>query len=80
MNILRRAYCRAFQTVFRIALPLLPYREPVPLEGLGAITPLLKEKKVSAVLLVTDRSVRGLGLTAPPGGGPEGRGYFLRRI
>ena len=65
MNILRRAYCRAFQTVFRIALPLLPYREPVPLEGLGAITPLLKEKKVSAVLLVTDRSVRGLGLTAP---------------
>ena len=65
MNILRRAYCRAFQTVFRIALPLLPYREPVPLEGLGAITPLLKEKKVGAVLLVTDRSVRGLGLTAP---------------
>ena len=28
MNVFKKFYCRAFQTVFRAALPLLPYREP----------------------------------------------------
>ena len=26
MNILKKIYCRIFQTCFRIALPVLPYR------------------------------------------------------
>ena len=33
MNPIRKLYCRAFQLVFRIALPFLPYREPKLLEG-----------------------------------------------
>ena len=28
MNILKKSYCRIFQTVFKLALPILPYREP----------------------------------------------------
>ena len=65
MNPFRAAYCRAFQLVFRLALPLLPYREPKQLNGLDSIPPLLQEHSVTAVLLVTDHSVRSLGLTAP---------------
>ena len=63
MNKLYAFYCRAYQTVFRAALPVLPYREPVQLNGLSAIVPLLAEKKIASVLLVTDASVRSLGLT-----------------
>lgn len=28
MRIIRKIYCRTFQTVFRAALPFLPYRNP----------------------------------------------------
>ena len=63
MNKAYAFYCRAYQTVFRAALPILPYREPVQLDGLASIVPLLAEKKISSVLLVTDASVRALGLT-----------------
>ena len=73
-NPLRAAYCRTFQTVFRLALPILPYREPVQLDGLEAIPPLLEGQGVRSVLLVTDRSVRGLGLTAPLEGALKDRG------
>ena len=37
-------YCRAYQAVFRAALPILPYREPIQLDGLSSIVPLLAEK------------------------------------
>ena len=65
MNPFEQLFCRAFQLVFRAALPLLPYREPVELSGLAAVPPLLREKGFTAALLVTDRGVRSLGLTAP---------------
>lgn len=38
---------------------------PKQLDGLDSIPPLLKWSGVGSVLLVTDRSVRSLGLTAP---------------
>ena len=63
MNKAYAFFCRAYQTVFRAALPILPYREPVQLDGLASIVPLLTEKKISSVLLVTDAAVRALGLT-----------------
>ena len=63
MNKAYAFFCRAYQTVFRAALPILPYREPVQLDGLASIVPLLTEKEISSVLLVMDASVRALGLT-----------------
>ncbi len=63
MNIIRKFGCRLYQKVFRLALPLLPYREPEILEGLDKISLLLKEKKLDSVLLVTDKKIRELGLT-----------------
>ena len=65
MNPCFRVCCRAYQLVFRAALPLLPYREPVELTGLTSIPPLLAQKGITGVLLVTDRGVRSLGLTGP---------------
>ena len=35
MNKAYAFFCRAYQTVFRAALPILPYREPVQLDGLA---------------------------------------------
>lgn len=64
MNIIKKIYCRVFQTAFRAALPILPYREPKILNSIGNIPEVLKEKKISSVLLVTDKGLRGMGATA----------------
>ena len=63
MNPLRKAYCRVFQTAFRIALPVLPYFEPETLQSVDEVPALLREKGISSVLLVTDQGLKGLGLT-----------------
>lgn len=63
MHPVKKIYCRAFQTVFRIAIPVLPYRKPQTLDGLRSIPGILKEKKANSVLLVTDENLRKLGLT-----------------
>lgn len=65
MHIAKRIPCRLIQLVFRAALPVLPYREPKPLSGVEEIAPLLLKRGVDCALLVTDRGVRWLGLTAP---------------
>ena len=64
MNIASRIYCRAVQSVFRAALPILPYRQPKPLSGTQQIAPLLRRKKIRSILLIVDAGVRRLGLTA----------------
>lgn len=65
MNTVSRLYCRAYQLVFRAALPVLPYRQPKLLDSMGDIVPLLKEQQAASVLLVADAGVRALGLTEP---------------
>ena len=63
MNIFKKLYCRTFQVIFRIAIPILPYREPKLLKDNDELIALLQEKQVKSVLLVTDKGIRGLGLT-----------------
>ncbi len=58
MNALQKIYCRTFQLCFRLAMPLLPYREPKRLKALDEIVPILKEKHLSKVLVVTDPGLR----------------------
>ncbi|MCD7858820.1 MAG: iron-containing alcohol dehydrogenase [Firmicutes bacterium] len=65
MNPLRKFYCRAYQTVFRIALPLLPYREPEILHSTDELPALLRAKGISRVLAVTDTGIYALHLTEP---------------
>lgn len=64
MNCLKKIYCRAYQFGFRIAMPFLPYRVPVQMDGLDEIPSLFEKKEIKSVLLVIDANVRKLGLTA----------------
>ena len=63
MNIFRKFYCRTYQQIFHIAIPFLPYREPKILENMDEVVKTLKEEKINKVMLATDKSIRGLGLT-----------------
>ncbi len=65
MNPFRKVYCRVYQLVFRIALPILPYREPKLLDGVQGVAGLLTEKGIRQVLLVTDKGIRSHDLTLP---------------
>ena len=65
MNILKKIYCRIFQTCFRIALPVLPYREPELIDGFKHVPEVMKKHHISHILLVTDPGVYKLGLTKP---------------
>lgn len=65
MNPLYRAFCRTYQQCFHLAMPVLPYREPMLLSSLDSLPPLLQEKSIDRVLLITDAPIRSLGLTAP---------------
>ena len=65
MNLFKKFYCRTFQTVFKLALPILPYREPKILKTNEEVIETLKLSKIDSVLLVTDKGIRGLNLTKP---------------
>ncbi len=63
MNILKSAFCRVFQFGFKTAIPFLPYRNPEILDSVDEIPDILKDHKVKRVMLVTDESIKKLGLT-----------------
>lgn len=63
MNIFKKMYCRIFQMCFRIALPFLPYREPVILDSIKEIPNNLKNLSIKNILLITDKGIRNLGIT-----------------
>ena len=63
MFILKKIYCRAFQTAFRAALPILPYRNPKILTSVTDIADVCRRKNIRSVLIVTDGGIRSLGLT-----------------
>ncbi len=65
MNILKKIWCRVFQGAFRLALPILPYRDPKILKSINDIPKLLKDKKKSSILIVTDHGVIKCGLIEP---------------
>lgn len=65
MNPIMKTYCRIYQSVFRIAIPFLPYRKPILLQRVEDIVPLLHKKSISRVFLVTDANIRTSGITRP---------------
>ena len=65
MNVFVKCYCRSFQLAFRLAMPLMPYREPERFDCIGAVPPLLKRLGLHSVLMVTDQLLREAGVTRP---------------
>ena len=64
MNIAYKAFCRTVQLAFRMALPILPYREPRLYNRLDDIAGVLESREIRSVLLVTDPFLRQSGCTA----------------
>ena len=62
MNILRSIYCRAFQTVFKLAIPFLPYRNPKILNSCSEVPELLLKNKLNNVMILTDEFIYSSGL------------------
>ena len=65
MNSVKKIFCRSFQSVMKVLIPLFPYREPSLLDGINKTIPLLKDKQIKSVILITDKGIRSLGLTSP---------------
>lgn len=62
MNIFKKIYCRSFQTVFKIALPFLPYRKPKIIGALTGIPEILDKKKKMCPIIITDSGIAKLGI------------------
>lgn len=63
MNIFSKVYCRVFQFAFKIAMPLLPYREPKLLYDVNNVAQVLKKSGISSALLITDKQLREIKAT-----------------
>ncbi|MGM9680102.1 MAG: iron-containing alcohol dehydrogenase [Eubacteriales bacterium] len=64
MFIFKKIGCRIFQAAFRIALPILPYREPKIVSSCLELGDVLKKEKSTSVLVVTDAGIVKNRLTA----------------
>lgn len=62
MNRMKATWCRAYQTAFRAAIPVMPYREPFILESTDDIAALCTVLGVNSILIVTDEGISKLGL------------------
>lgn len=58
MNKIESIFCRGVQACFRIALPVLPYREPKRYKKITEIADLLQRKGIKSALIVTDAGLR----------------------
>lgn len=63
MNRLKKAYCRSYQTVFKLALPFLPYRTPEVVGSVKKLPEIILREKCGNVLIITDKQIMNLGLT-----------------
>ena len=57
MFFLKKIYCRIYQTLFRLVLPILPYREPKVLSSCQNIKDVFDYEKTSSVIVVTDKGI-----------------------
>jgi len=65
INSIKSIYYRIYQNGFKLAMPLLPWRKPILLEGPGSIKKvpeILGNLKIKNVLIVTDAMLMKLGL------------------
>lgn len=65
MNLPKIVFCRSFQTVLRLVLPILPYRDPRVLDSVQEVPGCLKAKNINNVLIVTDGFLHISGMLEP---------------
>ncbi|MDE7087444.1 MAG: iron-containing alcohol dehydrogenase, partial [Clostridia bacterium] len=64
ISVLTKVFCRIFQGVFKLALPLLPYKDPKIIHSVEEVSAVLKQNGKNKPLIVTDKTIHGLGLCA----------------
>ena len=57
MNVFRKLSCRLYQTIFKIVMPLLPYRVPTILNNYQDLLKVIEEQGCDNVFIVTDNGV-----------------------
>lgn len=62
MNIFNKIWCRTFQTVFRLAIPILPYREPEQYNSIDEMSGILRSRKFQKVMIITDQGLVKAGI------------------
>lgn len=62
MNILFKTYCRIYQSIFRLAMPFLPYRTPTIFENIEDVSKILIKENKNRVLICTDKGIVNAGL------------------
>jgi len=62
---IKKIYCRAFQMAFRLAMPVLPYRNPKIIRSCADIGTVCRREGLRSVLIVTDKGIVANGLVAP---------------
>ena len=65
MIVSKKIFCRTFQGALRLALPVLPYRDPKILERVEDIPACLRQKDIRKVLIVTDGFLHISGMLEP---------------
>lgn len=65
MNPIKKSYCRAFQVLFKIAIPFLPYRRPRIIHSVSGLPEILEKKRCTHILIITDPGIAAHGLTRP---------------
>ncbi len=65
MFFIKSVYCRIFQAAFRMALPVLPYREPEIVSSCTELGKVLNKERATSVLVVTDKGIVNNGLLKP---------------
>ena len=63
MNIFNKLFCRIYQSAFKLAMPILPYRNPVIFTNVKECVPLFQKLNAKRILLVTDSFLRTSGIT-----------------
>ena len=62
--VIKFAY-RTFQTAFKLAIPILPYRSPEILNSVSQLPDLLKKQGINRILIVTDGFLHISGMVEP---------------
>ena len=65
MFFIKAIYCRVFQTAFKMAMPVLPYREPEIIKSCSELKWVFEKEKATSVLVVTDKGIVNNGLLTP---------------
>ena len=63
MNIFNRLFCRIYQGAFKLAMPILPYKNPIIFTNVKECVPLFQKLNAKRILLVTDSFLRSSGIT-----------------